>query len=64
MELRIRTWIYMLSGAFVLIGALLYITQWRYAPWLFAVGAAGVSVSYVFDLFVGGGGAWRISVRI
>ncbi|RRD56981.1 hypothetical protein [Tannerella forsythia] len=47
MDLRVRTWIYMLSGALVLVGALLYITQWIYAPWLFAVGAAGVTVSYL-----------------
>ena len=44
MDLRIRTWIYMFSRALVLVGALLYITQWRYAPWLFAVGAAGVAM--------------------
>ena len=37
----------MFSGALVLVGALLYITQWKYAPWLFAVGAAGVTVSYL-----------------
>ena len=32
----------MLSGLLVVAGSALYITHWIYAPWLFAVGAAGV----------------------
>ena len=37
----------MLSGLLVVAGAVLYITHWTYAPWLFAVGAAGVTVGYL-----------------
>ena len=37
----------MLSGLLVVVGAVLYITHWMYAPWLFAIGAAGVTVSYL-----------------
>lgn len=31
----------------VLSGAILYLTQWFLAPYLFAVGAAGIAVSYL-----------------
>ena len=44
---KTRTFIFMLSGLFAVAGALLYITHWAYAPWLFAVGAAGVTVGYM-----------------
>ena len=37
----------MLSALLAVVGAVLYITHWAYAPWLFAVGAAGVTVGYM-----------------
>ena len=40
----------MLSGLLVVAGSVLYITHWIYAPWLFAVGAAGVTVGYLTDV--------------
>ena len=40
----------MLSGLLVVAGSALYITHWIYAPWLFAVGAAGVMVGYLTDV--------------
>ncbi|AOH40310.1 hypothetical protein C7123_11225 [Tannerella serpentiformis] len=46
---RTRTFIFMLSGLLVVAGSALYITHWIYAPWLFAVGAAGVTVGYMTD---------------
>lgn len=47
MNSRVRTYLYMVSGILVLTGALFYITKWDYAPWIFAVGTAGVMVSYL-----------------
>jgi TRAP-type uncharacterized transport system fused permease subunit len=37
----------MLSGILVLVGAIIYITHQFYAPYIFAVGAAGITVSYM-----------------
>ena len=47
MNRRIRNYIFILSGVFVLSGAALYITQEKHAPYLFAVGAAGVTVCFM-----------------
>jgi len=38
---------FMLSGVLVFAGALLYITNWSYSPYLFAVGAAGVTLFFM-----------------
>ena len=37
----------MVSACLVLAGAALYLTQWTVAPYLFAVGAAGIAVNYL-----------------
>jgi Ca2+/Na+ antiporter len=37
----------MFSGALALAGAALYITHWDHAPYLFAVGAAGITVCFM-----------------
>ena len=47
MNSKIRTRIFIFSGIFVLVGAALYLSQWIYAPYLFATGAAGITVCYM-----------------
>ncbi|MDR3250494.1 MAG: hypothetical protein LBT42_02350 [Tannerella sp.] len=44
---RIRDYVFIFSGMLVLLGAALYITHWLYAPYLFAPGAAGVTVCFI-----------------
>ena len=36
-----------MAGLLILAGAVLFLTKWFLAPYLFAVGAAGVAVSYL-----------------
>ncbi|HCC51760.1 MAG TPA: hypothetical protein DEQ30_06615 [Porphyromonadaceae bacterium] len=47
MSQQIRNYIFIFSGALVLAGAVLYITHWMYAPYVFAVGAAGITVCFM-----------------
>lgn len=47
MNQLVRNYIFMFSGALVLAGATLYITHWIHAPYLFAVGAAGITVCFM-----------------
>lgn len=47
MNQQVRNYIFMFSGVLTVIGALLYITHWFYAPYLFAFGAAGVTVCFM-----------------
>lgn len=47
MNRKTRTIIFSLAALLVLAGAALYMTQWVVAPYLFAVGAAGIAVSYL-----------------
>jgi hypothetical protein len=47
MNANLRSRIFTFSGILVLVGAILYLTRWIYAPYLFAVGAAGVTVCYL-----------------
>ena len=44
---KIRTILFAVSACLVLAGAALYLTQWQVAPYLFAVGAAGIAVNYL-----------------
>ncbi len=44
---KIRTILFVISACLVLAGAALYLTQWTVAPYLFAVGAAGIAVNYL-----------------
>ena len=44
---KIRTILFVVSACLVLAGAALYLTQWTVAPYLFAVGAAGIAVNYL-----------------
>ena len=47
MNQQIRNYIFMFAGILVLVGSVLYITRWIYAPYLFAVGAAGITVCFM-----------------
>ena len=42
-----RSYLFIFSGILVLAGAILYLSRWEYAPYLFATGAAGVTVCYL-----------------
>jgi len=42
MNQQIRSIIFGVAGLLVLAGAILFLTHWAVAPYLFAVGAAGV----------------------
>jgi len=42
-----RDYLFMVSGVLVLSGALLYITQWFYSPYIFAFGTAGITFCYL-----------------
>lgn len=44
---RIRTILFVVSACLVLVGAVLYLTHWVAAPYLFAVGSAGIAVNYL-----------------
>lgn len=47
MNQRTRPIIFNISGLLVLAGAILYLTQWMFAPYLFAAGAAGIAICYL-----------------
>lgn len=47
MNKQIRTTIYNFSEILVLTGTILYLTQWIYAPYVFAFGSAGICLSYL-----------------
>ncbi|MDR2915348.1 MAG: hypothetical protein LBV74_11040 [Tannerella sp.] len=47
MNQQIRNYIFMFSGVLILAGAALFITDWIYAPYVFAVGAAGITVCFM-----------------
>lgn len=47
MNQQIRTTIFNFSALCVLAGAILFITGWMFAPYLFALGAAGIAVCHL-----------------
>lgn len=47
MNRRTRTIIFNIAALFVLAGAGLYLTKWAVAPYLFAIGTAGIAVCYL-----------------
>ena len=47
MNQQIRNYFFMFSGILVLAGAMTYITDWIYAPYLFAFGSAGIALSFI-----------------
>jgi predicted PurR-regulated permease PerM len=42
-----RTSLFVLSGMFVLTGAVMYASRWIYAPYLMAAGSAGITFCYM-----------------
>jgi hypothetical protein len=53
MNQQIRKYVFLLSAAFVLGGAALFISKWIYAAYVFAVGAAGVTVCFLTSPYEG-----------
>jgi glucose uptake protein GlcU len=47
MNQTIRTLLFQCSGLFLLLGALFYITKLSFAPYVFAVGAAGIALCHL-----------------
>lgn len=47
MNQKTRTILFNIAGLLVLAGAVLYFIKWAYAPYLFAMGAAGMTVCYL-----------------
>ena len=47
MNQSVRNYLFILSGAFVIGGALLYISHWLYSSYVFAVGTAGITLSFL-----------------
>ena len=47
MKQPVRNFIFIFSAVLVLLGAILYITQWIHAPLMFAVGAAGITFCFM-----------------
>lgn len=47
MNPSVKTSIYNFSGILVIVGAVLYLTHWMYAPYLFALGTAGIAIVYL-----------------
>ena len=45
--MKLRTILFAVSACLVLAGAMLYLTKWSVAPYLFAVGSAGIAVNYL-----------------
>lgn len=49
MSKSFRTILFSVSAISLLIGAVLYITSWLFAPYLFAFGAAGLTLIYATE---------------
>lgn len=47
MNQQVRNTLFMFSAISVLAGAMLYITHWLYTPYIFAIGAAGITVCFL-----------------
>lgn len=47
MNQRIRSIIFSAAGLLVLVGAVMHFTLWSMAPYLFALGAAGIALCYL-----------------
>ena len=47
MNQRARSILFSVSALLILAGTVLYLTHWMVAPYLFAVGSAGVTVAYL-----------------
>ena len=47
MNQPVRNSVFIFSAVMVLFGATLYITQWIHAPFVFAIGSAGITICYM-----------------
>ena len=47
MNQQLRNYFFVCSCILVLAGAAMYITKWNYAPYLFAVGTSGVTLTFM-----------------
>lgn len=47
MNQKARTIIFIIAGLLILAGAILFLSKWFLAPYLFAVGAAGMAICYL-----------------
>ena len=47
MNQKIRSIIYGISCTLVIVGAVFYLTHWAIVPYIYAVGVAGVALSYL-----------------
>lgn len=47
MNQKARTIIFNIAGLLILAGAILFLNKWFLAPYMFAVGAAGIAVCYL-----------------
>lgn len=47
MDQRTRSIVFGATGLLVLAGVVLYLTRWSVAPYLFAVGSAGIALCYL-----------------
>jgi hypothetical protein len=44
---KIKNYLFYLSACALIVAALLYSTQWEYAPYLYAVASAGIALYYM-----------------
>lgn len=45
--MKLRALFFGISALLALVGAMLYMTHWAFAPYLFAVGSAGIAINYL-----------------
>ncbi len=53
MNLQIRAYVFTISALLLLSGAVLFLTRWFVAPYLFAIGSAGITVCYLTESVLG-----------
>jgi len=49
MNQSFRNYLFKVSAVLVFSGAVLYMTRWFYSPYLFAAGAAGITLSFMTE---------------
>ena len=47
MNTQVRNFIFIFSGIMVVVGAILFITRWFYASYLFSAGSAGITLCFM-----------------
>jgi TRAP-type uncharacterized transport system fused permease subunit len=51
--MMMRNRFFILAGLLLLAGAIMYLTRWYYAPYVYAFGAAGVALSFMTAQYQG-----------